>query len=269
MARKNFVFEKMRLGCAIALALATLIGSTLQVRSQLTPSVSNSVVAEAQFPDDGAPTGRRRGGTSRNGCPKLNKDLTALVPGKETWKQVNGKPLLVSESFLTSTVANRPTFWVYVPELPENMRAGEFLLQNSAGEDIYKTFLTLPDKPGIISISLPPDSQYALETGKRYHWYFKVYCGDPQQTSDYYFVDAWIERVPLTPAFESQLKAAKPREYIAYAANNFWYDALSNLSDLRRTDGSNAGLMQDWTDRLTELELQDLAQEPIVQRYSF
>ncbi|HAX76954.1 MAG TPA: hypothetical protein DCY88_14230 [Cyanobacteria bacterium UBA11372] len=259
----------MRLGCAIALALATLIGSTLQVRSQLTPSVSNSVVAEAQFPDNGAPTGRRRGGTSRNGCPQLNKYLTALVPGKETWKEVDGNKVPDSKSFLTSTVANRPTFWVYVPELPENMRVGEFVLQDSAGEDIYRTLLTLPDKPGIISISLPQNSQYALETGKKYYWYFKLYCGDPQQTSDYYYVDAWIERVALTPELESQLKAAKPREYIAYAANNFWYDALTNLADLRRTDGSNARLIQEWIDILTKLDLQDLAQEPIVQRYSF
>ncbi|GET36668.1 DUF928 domain-containing protein [Microseira wollei] len=274
MARKKFVFQEVRLGFAIALALATFISSPLQVRSQVARSVSNSVVAQVRFPPgDGAPTGRRRGGTSRDGCPELNKPLTALVLGKETWKLVNGKNVLdESKSFLALTVADRPTFWVYVPELPANLRAGEFVLQvsqNGEENDVYRTPLTLPEKSGVISLSLPPNPQYSLEIGKKYHWYFKVYCGNPQQTSDNFYVDVWVERVALTPELESQLKAAQSSEYIAYAANNIWYDALTNLADLRRTDAGNARLVQDWANLLIGVGLEDLAQEPIVQRYSF
>lgn len=273
MARKKLVFQELRLGFAIALALASFTSSPLSARSQLAQSVSN-VVAQVQFPPgDGAPTGRRRGGTSRDGCPELNKPLTAVVLGKEIWKQVNGKNVLdESKSFLALTVANRPTFWVYIPELPGNVRAGEFVLQvsqNGEENDVYRTPLTLPEKSGVISISLPPNPQYSLEIGQKYHWYFKVYCGNPQQISENFYVDGWVERVAVTPELESQLKAAKSREYIAYAANNIWYDALTNLADLRHTDANNARLAQDWADLLIGIELEDLAQEPIVQRYSF
>jgi Domain of Unknown Function (DUF928) len=279
MVSKKFLVQEVKLGFAIALALATFTSSPLQVRSQLPESASNPIVstnvnlARLKFPPgSGTPTGRRRGGTSRGDGDMCLFDITALVPGEEIVEQVNGKPVLRSRSFLASTVTEHPTFLVYVPELPANMRSGEFVLQvseNGEENDVYRTPLTLPEKSGLISINLPLNSQYSLKIGKKYHWYFKVYCGDRQKTSENVYVDGWLERVALTPELESQLKAAKSREYIAYAVNNIWHDALTNLADLRRTDGSNARLAQDWADLSTAVGLEDLAQEPIVQHYRF
>ena len=119
--------------------------------------------------------GRRRGGTShREGCPKLKMPITALVPGQKT----NNK------SFSASTVSEYPTFWVYVPELPMNLSAGELVLQDEEGNDVFRTPITLPRKPGAIAITLPPNPQYALKEDLKYHWYFQVYCGEPQNNPE-------------------------------------------------------------------------------------
>ncbi len=268
MNKKNLLLQQMKLAFVIPLVLVSFTSCLPQVWAQVAESVSNpldstqSHLAQLKFPDRGAPTGRRRGGTGRDECPALNQPITALVPGEEASGENQS-----SKSFLASTVAEYPTFWVYVPDLPTNLRSGEFVLQDEAGDDVYRTSLTLPGKPGVISISLPSNPQYSLKIDKKYRWYFQVYCGEKQTKPEYFYVDAWVQRAALTPVLESQLKTAKPREYIAYAANNIWYDALTNLADLRRTDSQNA-MIKDWADLLSSVGLQDLAQAPIVERYS-
>jgi hypothetical protein len=247
------------------------------LRVQLAESLSNPVnskrihfVQQPSLPDNGAPTGRRRGGTSRDGCPALNTPITALVPGEETSGEVEAgnSTKTNSKSFLAKTVTEYPTFWVYLPELPTTLRAGEFVLQDNQGNDVYRTSLTLPGKSGFISIGLPSNPQYSLKGDNHYHWYFKVYCGAPQKTSEYFYVDAWVQRVALTPDLENQLKTVKPGKYIAYADNDIWYDAVTNLADLRRTDLQNPTLNEDWAELLKAVGLQNLAQAPIVQHYS-
>jgi hypothetical protein len=170
-------------------------------------------------------------------------------------------------SFLALTVSEYPTFWVYLPDLPTNLRSGEFIFQDEKGKNIYKTPLTLPEKSGVIGITLPQNPQYALKQDNKYQWYFKVYCGDPENTSDYYYVKAWVQKVALTPNLQSQLKAAKPEEYTAYAVNQIWQDALTNLADMRRTHSGSAVLTQDWIDLLKAVGLQEFATAPIVGRY--
>ncbi|MCA1993697.1 MAG: DUF928 domain-containing protein [Coleofasciculus sp. S288] len=269
MKRKQLPFQLMKLACVISVVLANLMGYPPQAQAQPAEPVSNPSnstqiqFTQPKFPDHGAPTGRRRGGTGRNECPVLNTSITALVPGEETSGESQS-----SKSFLASTVAEYPTFWVYVPELPANIRSGEFVLQDEAGNDVYRTPLRLPEKPGILSISLPSNPQYSLENNKKYHWYFRVYCGEPQTKPEYFFVDAWVQRVSLTSDLETQLKTVQPKEYIAYAANTIWYDTITNLAELRRTDSQNAMLEKDWVDLLTAIGLQDLAQEPIVRHFT-
>jgi hypothetical protein len=219
--------------------------------------IANTPIHLAQnFPDEGDPKGRRRGGTSRReGCPDLKTPITALVPGEEN----------SGTSFLASTVAEYPTFWVYVPEFPTNLGSGEFVLQDEEGKDVFRTAIPLPAKPSAIAIGLPPNPQYALKQNSKYHWFFRVYCGGSQNQSEYIFVDAWVQRVALTPDLQGQLETAKPREYTVYAANKVWYDAMTNLAELRRTNPGDRVLAQEWTNLLKAVGLEELAQAPIVQ----
>ncbi|MEH2248115.1 DUF928 domain-containing protein [Nostoc sp.] len=204
-----------------------------------------------KFPDNGAPTGRRKGGTSRDGCTPLNMPITALVPGEEIAEK--------SKSFLTLTISEYPTFWVYVPDLPLNARFGEFLLQDENDENIYRISLSLPEKASVFGIPLPQISQYTLKTNKNYQWYFKVFCGDPQKISDYYYVKAWVQRVPLTSKLESQLNLAPSTRYTTYAANQLWQDAITNLANLRLNNPDSHILIEDWRLLLKDIGLSELA----------
>lgn len=243
-----------------------------EVRSQLPEFVSNSansspiqLTQKLRLPDNGTPTGRRRGGTSRDGCPALNTPITAVVPGEETLGEVTGENSTKtnSKSFLAKTIADYPTFWVYVPQLPTNLRTGEFVLQDNQGNDVYRTPITLSGKSGLISISLPANPQYSLKADNNYHWYFKVYCDASLKISEYFYVDAWVQKVALTPDLENQLNMAKTGKYLVYAENNFWYDAITNLVELRRADAENVKLKDDWVKLLKSVGLEDIAQVPI------
>ncbi|MBW4635308.1 MAG: DUF928 domain-containing protein [Iphinoe sp. HA4291-MV1] len=253
----------MKLACVIPLILLSLASyPPPQVHAQIAQPVKNRIaktqnrLEKLNFPRNGAPTGRRQGGASRNGCPNLKQSVTALVPGEKTVDE--------SISFIALTVSEYPTFWVYLPELPTNLRSGEFIFQDERGKNIYKTSLILPEKSGVIGISLPQNLKYALKQDNKYQWYFKVYCGNPQNTSDYYYVKAWVKKVALTPSLESQLMAAKPEEYTAYAVNQIWQDALTNLAQQRRTN-SGSRLLEDWINLLKAVGLEKFAQAPIVQ----
>jgi hypothetical protein len=244
-----------------------------QVTQPVNKVVTNTQnsLAQLKFPRNGAPVGRRQGGARRTGteCPDLKTPMTALVPGEESSDE--------SKSFLAFTVSEYPTFWVYVPQLPNKLRSGEFVFQDDLGKDIYRTSLMLPEKSGVIGISLPQSPQYALKTNNKYQWYFKVYCGAAQNTSEYFYVKAWVQLLPLTSQLESQLKTAKSGEYTAYAVNYIWQDAVTNLADKRRinsgvgeaTPSEYRTLSDDWTSLLTAVGLEKFASAPIVQLYNF
>ena len=264
MSKNHLLDNQIKLACVVALILLSVVIDSLQVQAQVAqptknpPASTQNRLEKLNFPRNGAPTGRRQGGARRNGCPDLKQPVTALVPGEET---VNG-----SISFTALTVSEYPTFWVYVPDLPVNTRSGEFVFQDQRGKNIYRTSLMLPEKSGVIGINLPQSPQYALKQDNKYQWYFKVYCGDPQNIPDYYYVKAWVQRVAIAPNLASQLKAAVP-EYTAYTAHQIWQDALTNLAQLRHTNSDSSVLLQDWNQLLKSIGLEQLAAAPIMPSY--
>ncbi len=210
-------------------------------------SKNRSSSALPKLKDRGAPTGRRRGGASRNDCPTVAKPLTALVPGIEN---VSGQSQR-SISYMASTALSFPTFWVYVPATG-TARSGEFVLQNKAGEDLYRTILTLPSASGSIGINLPKQPKYALQLNQEYHWYFQLYCGDAETQSDYFYVDAWVKRE--SSASEPQANAATAD--VTEVQRSFWYDTLTQSAK-----------SQGWSHLLGKAGLQDVADEPIIRQY--
>ncbi|MEH2179051.1 DUF928 domain-containing protein [Nostoc sp.] len=265
---KKLLDQPIQRACVIPLVFIGLMNYSQSVQAQLTNSIQNTVknspsqsFQQPKLPRNGAPTGRRRAGAGRSpDCPSNLTQLTALVPGDG------------GESVLASTVAENPTFWFYIPQLLQTTRSGEFVLQEVLdGKDVkmvYRRPLTLSGKSGIVSITLPAQPQYSLKVYKKYHWYFHIYCGDIEKTSDNFYVDGFVQRKMLTEALNRQLKLAKPKEYIVYRDKKIWYDALTNLGQQRRIDPQNATLNQDWIDLLNAFGLQDVAQEPIVEDYN-
>jgi Domain of Unknown Function (DUF928) len=258
MCRKHSPQIEIKVACLISLLLIAISSYPQKAQSHLAQSIPiKKENGDLKFPDNGEPKGRRRGGTSRQDvCPQLNTQITALVPGREK----NNESL----SFLTPIVAEYPTFWVYLPELPPNLRAGEFVLQDSLGNDILRKPLALSGKPGVIAISLPPNPQYALKQNKSYHWYFKVFCNRQKDHPEYFYVDAWVKKIALTPLLKQELGRAKSGEYKTYQRNQLWYDALTNLVELRRQNPQDKRLIADWRKLLTLLGLEELGNTQIV-----
>lgn len=267
----------MKRTSVIPLILINLTNYPLPVGAKLIQTNSKPIndvkiyfAQQPQFPDNGAPTGRRRGGTSRDGCPTLSLPITALVPGEETLYRVEGATsfTISSKSFLTSTVSEYPSFLFYVPALPKSIHKGEFVLQDKVGDDVYRIPLSLPQKPGIINIDILKSSQYPLQLNEKYHWYFKVYCEGLRRTSDYFFVDGWVQRVPITPKLQNQLNKSSSATYMVYATHNLWYDAITHLADLRYTNSHSNILAKDWAELLKSVGLQDLTGASIVKHYN-
>jgi hypothetical protein len=239
--------------------------------AQAEPEQSNATTAETRnnsspqlqkLPNRGAPVGRRRGGTSRNNCPALDLPLTALVPGKETLAGLSK-----SNSFLAPTVSEHPTFWLYIPKLLDNVRTGEFILQTEAGKDLERTQIKLPSTSGMIGITLSSNSKYSLAIGKKYHWYFKIYCGEPTPERDYFFVDAWVERVAIASELKIQLQITNKADYLVYRDRHIWYDTLTSLGKQLQTNPNNSELQTDWIELLESVELSHLSSQPIVKIY--
>lgn len=225
-------------GFSLALGLLSFMSypSSAQPRtlvSQLPPS-----------PPSTPPINTTRSGGSlgpSNPCENTNKPLIALVPAKN--------PVLTTSEY--------PTFLFYVPYRAMDVRFGEFSILTWPGEmtRVYQTRFTLPETPGIISISLPAKPEYVLAEGVSYHWYLKLYCQGSKADGADLEVDGWVQRVNMNAARERAIDAASPE---------VWYDSLAQLGSLLRTSPQDSELQNRWRNLLEFINSEDLAQEPLV-----
>lgn len=246
----NFSQSSKSLAIAIALASLANLVATFSVRAESTLRYSPPPPPE----DRGTPTGRSRGGASRDPlCANPDIPLTALVPSTP------GEELL--EIVWARTVAERPTFWFYVPyNLAPNIPV-EFILEDDRNNVLYQSKFQVESSPGIVRFALP-DSVDPLELDRLYRWSFKVYCHPTSPV----FVRGWVERIALDPALQSELEFAAPREKIAlFATHGIWYDAIDLLAELQHTQPQDTELFADWKSLLESVELQEIVSEPIVE----
>jgi hypothetical protein len=185
------------------------------------------------------------------------------VRGSCDFSEEKPVPLLpTTEPILTA--AKYPTFFVDIPK--SSAKEAELLLFSSDKEqEVYKTTVTLPDKPGIVSFSLPADGTLPpLEVGKIYYWQLSVIC-DSQDREKNMLVEGPVQRVELNPNIVNELKKASPREHPAiYAEAGIWYDAVTSLAQLRRSSPNDSTIAADWAELLKSVELDAIAQKPLV-----
>jgi Domain of Unknown Function (DUF928) len=256
----NKFYDKITTVFVVAVASLILISYSTKVSAQptqlSTQSLGNNIVIRFQQREqdgasNGRPSGRKGTGSRSNSCPVMKTPITALIPFNS----------------LGLTVDKSPTLWFFIPYQPGQISSGEFSLQDEENNDVYRTPLTLPEKPGIVSFTIP--REVSLEPNKEYKWFLKMYCRDaanPKFTKLSDFVYGLVKWVSLTPALENRLKnATVPRERISlYAENGIWYSALTDLAKLRLAQPNNPILNQDWANLLQDVGLEDLANEPII-----
>jgi len=230
-------------------------------------------------PDRGAPA-LRRGGAARG-----DSIFEQLSPGQVTPSRRGGLPLgdrscrLVIQEPLTAlmpvteeadgtqlrwglTTKEHPTFWFYVPYESKSIRSAKFSLRNQAKQTVYETPITLTGTPGVISISLPSTAP-PLEINEWYQSYLfvDISCA-PDAPLEKDYAQGWVKRQELTPALKSELdQATTPRQRaILYAKDGIWYEAVTTLAEVRRTDSKDDA----WTKLLQSVGLDAIASEPIV-----
>jgi hypothetical protein len=173
----------------------------------------------------------------------------ALVPIQETAGSTAGSTVVFGK-----TAAEYPTFWFYVPY--GSSQTATFVLQDQNSNPIYKSDVALPETAGILSLTLPA-TVAPLEPGKPYHWFFKLYCRSISPPDS--FVDGWIQRESLPSDLAQQLQTATPQQQVRlYAANGFWFEALTIAVELRQTREDSA-----WAELLRAIGLEHVADEAI------
>lgn len=194
---------------------------------------------------EGNASGRSRGGATRSQCSQIAKDnLIALVP------QDNGG----------LTTQEYPQFWFYLPfggnsqSPPAKFR----LLDEQRQSVLTKPLLfPLPEKKGIVSISLP-STEKALSVGKKYYWYFNLTCVNAQGLNTNISVNGWIQRVEASSEIVKNLQQPRNKQqYIPYAEHDIWYETVSQLAHNR------AGDQQEWTNLLSLFQLKEFANSPV------
>ena len=125
-----------------------------------------------------------------------------------------------------------------------------------AYEEVRRINLTLPNTSGIISINIPSSNDSALETEQIYSWLLQIPCGTQNNASSYY-VSGWIVQKETTQE--------TPQDYISYATNGVWYDALNALAKRRRAEPQDDRLKKDWEGLLASIGLESLAQKPLLE----
>ncbi|MTJ08945.1 DUF928 domain-containing protein [Anabaena sp. UHCC 0204] len=194
---------------------------------------------------EGNASGRSRGGATRSQCSQIDSNnLIALVP-----KNHGGL-----------TTQEYPQFWFYLPfggdsqSPPAKFR----LLDEQKKSVLTKPLLfSLPEKKGIVSISLP-STEKALSVGEKYYWYLNITCVNPEGLNTNISVNGWIQRVEASSDIVNNIQEpGNQPQYIPDAEQDIWYETVSQLAHNRVV------YQQGWTNLLSLFQLQEFANSPV------
>jgi hypothetical protein len=269
MAWQNFrrPLPLLAVGLSIELLLAGVL--PIQVRAQVTDATSGNILSSRSIgrvtfepPSDGQPE-NTTGGASRGGkvCPQDAKDLDPSLT------------LLKPANYQGLTVAEHPTFFVYVPQT--SAKKALFVLKDESEDYYYQKTLPIPSKAGVVDFKLPADAP-ALKLGKNYQWSVVLICGEAIRP-DSPAVVGQIRRIELNSTLSSQLKNLSSLDRAAlYGKNGIWYDTIATLAQLRR-DSSTQGiatiaptqpddptLAASWEELLKSVGLEAIATKPLL-----
>ncbi len=253
-------------GLAIVLALSSLTFPLTEVAASPAKVAGKKVaVRSVSFtpppipPSIGSPGKRRGGGASRGMCPGIKQPLTALVP---VTAKPNASPAPAQNYVWGYTLAERPTFWFYMPYTRAMEASAEFVLQDKAKHSLPPISVPLPEQAGIIAVRLPETVR--LTADEPYAWFLTVFYCNLQKTAPPVTVRGTIYRKlePKLPAPMADQAWAEQTNF--YATQGIWYDALTTLGDRRRQNPQDPDLKGWWEKLLQDADLGDLAQEPIV-----
>jgi hypothetical protein len=239
---------RLSLTIAFALSLSTYLSSisVAQAEPIFAPSANkqNTLPPQRGNPDDTEQAVTR----SIGACGQAGVPLTPMLPKTATAS---------SNEFSGYTLTGHPTFWFYIPYETRSVNRGEFVIENEQGEaeTVWKVDFKMPKTPGLVKVSIPPTAK-PLEVNKTYRWNMIVHCNSEQASNQSYVFETGIVQRIDDPALQNQLNAATPEEKLAvYANRRVWYDATTNLAQVRQSP--------QWSEFLRSIGLEPLSRAAI------
>jgi hypothetical protein len=154
------------------------------------------------------------------------------------------------------TVAERPTFWVYLPKT--SAKQVVLSIREEGTKHHSQTFFPITGASGIISLQ-PSENSPPLEAGKTYQWAVVLICGERPSPNDP-AIASWVRRVaPPQPTNQGTALA----QAAWYGERGIWYDALDSLAEARRTQSHNQALTGIWTEFLNSAGLEAISTQPL------
>ncbi|MDJ0508184.1 MAG: DUF928 domain-containing protein [Crocosphaera sp.] len=234
----------------ITLSLLLLNPSVILTEPINNPSTTNDrTLIRVLFkppPDDKKPDQTRGAGSRHDG--QCSIDTPSENRANTSSHQPDIIPLIPSSNFGLTT-AERPIFWI---NLPETSAQQVVLSIKTEGKTHHsQTLISITEKSGLIALQPSPDSP-PLEVGKVYQWAAVLVCGERPSPNDP-AISAWVHRVPLS----KPRNISTPLEQAAwYGEQGIWYDALTSLVQVKRSQPNNENLINIWAEFLESAGLQ-------------
>jgi hypothetical protein len=244
----------MALGLLLTGTEAVFAGTPLPANMMARAKIAATKVLFKPPANDRRPL-RTVGAGSRGG--QCAQDLTSASSPSRV---ANALPLLalVPPSNVGLTVAERPTFWMYLPQT--SAKKVVLSLQTEDALSHFQWSFPVPITAGIVSLQPPADAP-PLKIGQTYQWAVVLVCGERPSPNDP-AIAAWVKRV--SPA-QSIPQSTALSQAAWYGEQGLWYDMLTALGKELRSQPTNPDLTDIWANVLKSEGLEIVAMEPLRQ----
>ena len=216
--------------------------------NQSTVSVTFDPPGEGE-PDDTRGAGSRNGGRCALDLEVKDPYVMPLMPGTSSGL----------------TVASRPTLFVYVAETTAKTANFALYLEGNPNE-IYQMAIPLVAAPGIVRIDLP-EAAPVLQVGQKYEWDFSLVCDPNDPSADYWLSGSITRTLPNPKIEENKEEFGEPSLALAnlYGKSGIWYDTLTTIADLRRSQPENTTYAAAWEQLLDAVGLGEISTKPLIE----
>lgn len=210
--------------------------------------------------DVGTPT-QTSSGSSRGGSIYTNNPNCPVV----------GSPLaLIPINVFGATLKSHPTFLFYLPatRIGENSPMVEYSLQDTEGNEIYKTRFVTNGKAGIANLTLPQGMGFSgLDLDKDYFWSVSLICQGGDRIRDL-VVQGAIRRVAVPTALVDLASKTPDQQADLLWQTGIWYDLAALLAELQRPNVANLQANTpphpQWQALMQAVELDEIINQPFL-----
>ena len=202
----------------------------------------------------GAP-GDRSDGATRGGCSATQLALDALVPMEQEYVEIAPDVVVPDRTHVWgNTSLNTSTLWFALSEVVAD-GVIQFQLSTQDGTELHRYAAHLPATTGVFPIQLPDNSLSAI--GSRYRWTALLQANCADNDAQTLVVNGWINRVDISTETADKLTTASLEEKaLLYAEAGLWYDTLTVMMDLYRSNPDDPNVQSALDDLINQIDLE-------------